>query len=219
MSKRAALVAWLWQLMLARGVPSLYMAQLGDMLAGPTPQHDSCGVCGSGPGGKVPLASAGVDQTFVGCDGTNMLDGWSCACYVDAVLEKSACSGRSFHTSSATPIPSQLLLVTLQRWGLLGLAPGLSDLGFHRCFQCILGCRLVPCCANWAKRAGRRTPTSWFSESHICGVALPKLWQGLYLLCTWLSCGPGKLFLYLRKKRCIHGPLYWFTTVIFTQLC
>ena len=34
MSKRAALLAWLWQPMLAKDAPSLYMAQLGDMLTG-----------------------------------------------------------------------------------------------------------------------------------------------------------------------------------------
>ena len=65
-SKRAALVAWLWQLMLERYVPSLYMAQLGDMLAGPSPQQDSSGVCGFGPCGKVSLTSAGVVQAFGG---------------------------------------------------------------------------------------------------------------------------------------------------------
>ena len=65
-SKRAALVAWLWQLMLERYVPSLYMAQLGDILAGPSLQQDSSGVCGFGPCGKVSLTSAGVVQAFGG---------------------------------------------------------------------------------------------------------------------------------------------------------
>ena len=60
----ASLVAWLCQLMLEMAVSSLYRAHPGLLLAGLSPPHDLCKVCGSGPCGKISLTSADDGQTL-----------------------------------------------------------------------------------------------------------------------------------------------------------
>ena len=141
----AFLVAWLWQPVLAREVSSLCMAQPGGLLAGLSPQHDSCKVCGSGPYGKISLASAVVGQAFADCVGTNRLDGWCCACYVDDVLGESACPGRCSHflnyacTEPLTVVYSSTLWPTLPyTWLILTIySAGSSAAWVYR--SCVLG--------------------------------------------------------------------------------
>ena len=48
--------------------------------------------------------------------------------------------------------------------------------------------RLIPCCANWAKRAGHRTPTSWFSKSHLwrgSAKVVARVVPSLYMAFLW----------------------------------
>ena len=58
----ASLVAWLCQLMLEMAVSSLYRAHPGLLLAGLSPPHDLCKVCGSGPCGKISWTTCSGDS-------------------------------------------------------------------------------------------------------------------------------------------------------------